>query len=339
MSTKLEGNLREYAAIKRKPGIVLPLVQEYLLARGDDDTRNPSCVHPSEMSKSDWCHRGTYFRIVRNHWPSDSRFNFILENIFEEGNAIHAKWQGWLAETGMLYGNWHCELCGDRFIGRVPGSLDGGSCVVTPPHLWKYDEVFLQSGIVSGREDGAVGSSLIEFKSVGIGTLRKDHPDLLKRYYLSTTTGRKLYDLDGVWKALNRPLKPHLLQAMVYLWLAREMGLSFDRASIVYEYKPNQQVKEYQIRLRMDLVQPLLDKVAEIEYALKTGVPPKCSFGGCKQCEGYDDEDTASGSALSGGRVREHRTRASEEQGIRPASEAAVRGAEAAPRSHRHARQ
>src|ERR1700684_64871 len=116
MTTRLEGKLREYSTIKRQPGVVLPLVQGHLLAKGDDDDRDPGHVHPSEMSHADWCHRATFFRIASGAWPSSDRFNFVLQNIYAEGNEIHAKWQRWLAETGELYGNWHCELCGDRFI-------------------------------------------------------------------------------------------------------------------------------------------------------------------------------------------------------------------------------
>jgi hypothetical protein len=339
--TKLEGNLRDYAAIRKKPGVVLPLVQAHLLAKGDHDDRNARCVHPSEMAKADWCHRATYFRIARGTWHGEDRFNFVLQNIYAEGHSIHEKWQRWLAETDKLWGDWECIICGHWAKGQVKPAgwcarlLDPDEHPVVP-HIWEYREVSLRSGLISGHEDGAVGSSLIELKSIGIGTLRFDHPDLLKRHYVKTTTGDKLYDLEAVWKGLSRPLKPHLIQANIYLWLAAQMDLSFDVCAIVYEYKFNQQVKEYTVRLRMDLIQPLLDMVAEIDYALKGGEPPVCRFGGCKQCEGYDaNHDQAPEAGIHRGPARQHSTRRSAGNGTGASAEAGIRDSETTPRRHR----
>ena len=37
-----------------------------------------------------------------------------MENVFAEGHAIHAKYQTWLWEMGVLFGDWLCLDCGHR---------------------------------------------------------------------------------------------------------------------------------------------------------------------------------------------------------------------------------
>lgn len=306
-SRKPTGKLAELAKIQRGGNkLILPLVQEHLLARwGPDPDRDATKVHVSEMAKKDWCERATWHRIRTGVWPEE-RFSFTLSSIFDEGHQIHDKWQTWLADTGKLWGDWRCEACG-RQIGYVTrGQADSlaPKCILLTGHLWRYQEVSLQYGLISGHEDAAVDDRLVEFKSVGIGTLRRDNPALLAKYYVQTVDGKKIYDLDALWAGLKQPLMSHVRQANLYMWLAQRMAewlsgsgfveaplryASFRKCSIVYEYKPNQQSREYVIPLSMDIVQPLLDRVE----ALHQPVPPPCPYGGCTQCQAYDDHHPA----------------------------------------------
>lgn len=64
MKVRVDGRLKEYADIKRRPGVVVPLVQAHLLQLGDVDDRPSNVIHPSEMCKADWCERATYLRIA-----------------------------------------------------------------------------------------------------------------------------------------------------------------------------------------------------------------------------------------------------------------------------------
>lgn len=287
------GKLAQLVKIQRGGNrVVLPLVEEYLLSRwGPDPDRDPHKVHVSEMAKKDWCERATWFRIQSGVWPEE-KFSFTMQSIFDEGHQIHDKWQTWLADTGKLWGDWKCVLCGVIAPGMLrpvsPGSVD--DCTKYG-HLWKYAEVSFAHGLFSGHEDAAVLSRLVEFKSVGVGTLRRESPGLLAKYYVRTTEGKKIYDLDGLWGALKQPLMSHVRQANLYLWLATMMadqGIPgyevFDSASIVYEYKPNQQSREFVIPLSMDIVEPLVDRA----MALCEDKPPPCPYGGCKQCHDHD---------------------------------------------------
>lgn len=301
---KPTGKLAELARIQQQGGdkVVLPLVEQHLLSRwGDKGDRKSEVLHVSEIAKKDWCERASYQRIKGGEWPEE-QFSFTLQSIFDEGHQIHDKWQTWLAETGQLWGDWQCLVCGVLVRYKQREELDeiGGCLFGRVSHIWKYQEVSLAHGLIQGREDGAIGDRLIEFKSVGLGTLRREAKELLAKSYKELATGGTIYDLEAIWKGLRQPLISHVRQANMYMWLAQQMAEShpieyahyaqFTKASIVYEFKPNQQSREYVIPLSMDIVQPMLDRVNVVQWALDAGIPPPCRYGGCTQCEGNKDE-------------------------------------------------
>lgn len=301
MSKKLE----EYAKIQREKNtkkLVIPMAKEYLLSQWGVSDRDIVHIHPSEMAKKDWCERSTFWRIYLNKKISDDKFNFTLQTIFDEGHQIHDKWQGWLAAAGKLWGDWSCRTCElwqtDSLVTELDQHCWSRSDATWAPHVWKYEEVAVHHDLITGHEDGAVEDRLVEFKSVGIGTLRHDSPDLLAKFYNKEA---KLYDLDGLWAALKVPLKSHVRQANVYMWLAGMMGLEsatehyarFRTCSIVYEYKPNQQSKEFVIPYSFNIVKPLLERAEAIRVGLRSGTPPPCPFGGCKQCQAYEKDEAA----------------------------------------------
>jgi hypothetical protein len=238
-----------------------------------------------------------------------STSSFTLENIFAEGNSIHAKWQRWLSETGLLWGDWRCSICGVIVKDSIrPDHIYDNGCIGTKfvpmptvvpeiehvyPHDWRYKEVTLHSTShkVSGHADGGLvkHNCLIEIKSLGIGSLRFEAPSLLEQN-THEIGSRKVVDIDGIWKNLHRPLLSHVKQGNIYLWMAKEMSLPFDSIVFLYEFKANQQAKEFQIHMSEDILAPMLDRAAEIELCLTKGVPPACPFGGCAQCRDYEKE-------------------------------------------------
>lgn len=238
--------------------------------------RRQDIIHPSEMAKADWCPRATYFRIKTGHIPQ-KKYNFVLENIFDEGHATHRKWQNRLADMGLIWGYWSHN--GDKV----------GPCLRPDDGLhWEYEEFGLvcEDLMIHGSTDGVIPElqAMIEVKTIGSGTLRFEAPKLMEKHS---------NDAEKVWKDLHRPLGSHIKQGNLYLWLARQMGVDVYRMIFIYEFKANQQVKEFVIELSMDVVQPLLDKAQSIVYALegKSGLPP-CPFDGCLQCQEYDGEGT-----------------------------------------------
>lgn len=285
---KVTGRLAQLREAKNTNGHVLPLVKEMLVKRGlEPSDRRQDCLHPSEMAKADWCPRASYFRIIGQTRPREL-ISFNLENIFMEGNMIHEKWQKWLMETGELWGDWYCAYSESHFTGKAADLPTGYA------YHWKYKEVSLvhEELNIYGHEDGALvkENCLVEFKSVGIGTLRHENPGLLSKHYL-TMGPRGIYDLDGVWKSITRPMMSHVRQVNIYLWLAQQMGLPFDTCAVVYEYKVNQQVKEFEVKLSMDIMRPIIVKADEVRVAVERGLPPECPAGddGCKYCGDSDD--------------------------------------------------
>ena len=69
--------------------------------------------------------------------------------------------------------------------------------------------------MIIGHADGIVsdkkGRTLIEIKSVGLGTIRWEAPDLYNQY----TTER--LSIDDVWKKLRQPFASHVRQRMLYM--------------------------------------------------------------------------------------------------------------------------
>lgn len=328
---KASGRLAERARIRSgrsEKTLLLPMMKEQALSEyGDDPDRDPGVIHPSEMCKPDWCIRATYYRISGRK-PKAERFNFVLETIFATGNDSHEKYQRWLRGTGKLYGSWECLACrswwaglsGDLPIGCQEGDLPGGC----PAHVWAYREVRMRQPHVEvapivGRADGAIDNALAEVKTIGMGTLRIEAPDTLNRYYVKHGD-KGLYDLDRLWKDLRRPFTGHVKQASIYLWLARERGLPFTQMNFIYEFKANQQTKEFVLMLSEDVIKPMLERARTIQVHVLVGVPPDCEFGGCKQCRAYETEEYDDGTKEAPGAASEARgvVRGSSSEAERP---------------------
>lgn len=322
--TKFDGKLADYSAIKSSSGIVIPEVKKVLLDRKrierERSSHRTNIIYPSEMARSEWCPRATYYRMSGLPEPT-GRNSFTLENVFAEGNAIHSKWQSWLAETGKLWGDWRCSRCGEMVKNSLrPDDIKFGSCVGVQwvnlnevstigftqgqrigeipvatqfEHDWKYKEVTLRSTSlpISGHADGALieHDCLIELKSVGVGTLKFEAPNLTEDH-THDVSGKKILDTEGMWKDLHRPLLSHVKQGNIYLWMAKEMGLPFDSIVFLYEFKPNQRVKEFQIQASEDILKPLLDMADQVRYDLEVGRTTICPFGGCSSCKAYEEE-------------------------------------------------
>lgn len=308
---KTDGRVFDYSSLRASTGIVIPEVKKIMLDRDRMDKKRSShrtsIIYPSEMSRGDWCMRATYYRMTGRPLP-ESKSSFTMENVFAQGNAIHDKWQNWLSETGKLWGDWRCTRCAEYVKDSVkPSDYFSGSCVGTAwvntgprlpgqtdfAHDWKYKEVTLRSMSlpVSGHADGALTEHdcLIELKSLGVGSLRYEAPAMLERH-THLIEGRKVTDIDGLWKDFHRPLTSHLKQGNIYLWMAKEMGLPFKKISFIYEFKANQQVKEFVVNYSQDVIQPILDDAGLIKSAIDKGFVPACPFNGCSQCRAYEKE-------------------------------------------------
>lgn len=280
---KPTGSLKNFIAAGKVPSRVLASVERHVLASPRDESRRTNVLHPSEMSGSDWCYRASYFHL-RGHVPNARNYSFKLLSVFEEGHAIHAKWQNWFKEMDNLYGQWYCTDCKDTFWG-IPSDHK------VDPKFLRYNEVPLDYTPlrISGHSDGwlkGLGDPLmLEIKSVGAGTLRYEIPEVLKE---------NNNDVEKTWKSIKEPFMKHITQVQIYMKLAELLGYEDvpQEAVLIYESKANQEAKEFVIPKSDFGITQLFDAAKMINKAVDSGIAPACNIGatGCAKCKGYEDE-------------------------------------------------
>ena len=233
-----------------------------------DSERSTKVMHPSDMSHKEWCGRHDYYRIIDTPIEKTSKANpsFRMENVFAEGHAIHHKYQTWLWEMGVLFGDWLCLDCGHRY-----GALSPTWCQFcrSPRLVYKELPLSRKQILISGHADAAVHNldgwdGLVEIKSIGVGTLRFEAPRLYNLY----EDGQAFED---IWWKISRPFNSHIRQGQLYLWMSWPR---YEEIVFIYESKAHQQTKEFVVAYNKNLIAPLLETAREVTSAVRTGVPP-----------------------------------------------------------------
>jgi hypothetical protein len=277
--------LKKFLDAKAKPSRLLGDIERYLMARPVED-RSTTVLHPSEMIKKDWCKRASYFLLNGVEKKADKP-GLRMRSIFDEGHAIHAKWQFWFQDMGVLHGRFKCRVCDGITFGTSPKIC--GQCDVEGKLV--YDEVTLFDNKlrIGGHTDGwikGIGKDcLIEVKSIGPGTIRIEAPGLMN-------------DADGdfmkAWNNVRRPFSPHILQGQMYLELMKRMGNPVDEMVFLYELKADQSYKEFAVKADFELVRHIFEGAQYVVDQVKLGVAPHCNNNivkGCKQCSPYKEEN------------------------------------------------
>ncbi len=220
------------------------LLEEYTAKNLLRDTEH---FHPSEICKRDWCVRQSSYRMMGYEETNPEKPKpFKTLNIFEEGNRIHRKWQGWLQDIGLLQGQWYCRECYHVWYGK-PVCVDCHSRQVDYQEVPIYDE----DHHIIGHADGHVNLNdedyLIEIKSVGIGTFRYENFPLFNRYATKDITA------DQMWGDVNRPFLSHLKQGSLYMHCTGIKKMIF-----IYEWKASQDIKEFVVSYQPEVVSDIL---------------------------------------------------------------------------------
>lgn len=315
---KVTGALAPFADAKKQGGKLLPLVERFLLKQhlaGEDDLeRRQDIIHPSEMAKSDWCPRATYYRIV---WTAEGRklpvekWRFQRENIFYEGDRIHDKWQANLWAMGVLWGRWKCLHCITYFWGQSPRV-----CEKCGSPALRYAEVPMQSAahLLGGQGDGETrikdSCLFVEVKSVGDGTVRIESPTAFRKHNhkvieKGTDKESTYFDMRGLFRDIRHPFPSHFRQVLIYLFLRdlktqNEDWPECEGCVIIYEAKSTQATKEFFVKRDNSLIEDLLSECLDIVYALENDRVPACKVGrrsSCPECEPFinpkkDDSDS-----------------------------------------------
>ena len=271
--------LQKYLDTKKVPTRLIGEVERHLLKKPRED-RSTTVLHPSEIIKPDWCHRYSYYLLTGGE-PKTEKPSLRLQNIFDEGHAIHAKWQKRFHDMGVLYGKFQCLSCKN-----VVTDISPDTCSACSSHnLMEYKEVTLVDNDlrIAGHTDGWIKGinedCLIEIKSIGEGTLRFEAPELLRDAD---------NDLKRAWKNIRRPFRSHLLQGQMYLELAHRMYGDEAPKEIVflYELKADQDYKEFTVKADYEIVSRVFFGAEKVVKAVVAGKMPDCNVSpeGCKQC-------------------------------------------------------
>jgi hypothetical protein len=280
--------LKKFLDAKKSNPRLIGDLERHLMARPLED-RSTTVLHPSEMVKADWCLRASYFALTGVPVKKDKP-NLRLQSIFDEGHSIHAKWQNWFQEMGVLYGKFQCQVCGMYVTGTSPACQNCSNLThMVYKEITLVDKELNIAGHTDGWVKGIGDDCLIEIKSIGAGTLRFEAPELLAK-----ADG----DLTKAWRSIRRPFGTHIRQGQMYLELAKRMFGDDAPKEIVflYELKADQDYREFTIKADYEFVEPIFEKAKIVVDAVAAGTPLECTNRGalgCKQCLQFGDGNDA----------------------------------------------
>lgn len=250
--------LDTYKKALTSPGRVLPKVQEVVLREGlrDSESRDTKYLHPSEICKKNWCPRASWY-VIKGGERQKQSYALQRMNVFAEGNSIHSKWQSWIGKAGILEGNWKCVTCQNRWYGISPTECP--SCQSSDV---TYREVPIQNDEhhLIGHADGIINDgnkAVLEIKSVGLGTVKFEAPELFMPYSKGDIS------LDTLWRKIRTPFPAHIRQVSLYMFC---LGIS--EAVILYEWKPTQDVREFTLKFQEQQITSILDGCKQVKSAL-----------------------------------------------------------------------
>jgi len=161
-------DLKAFLNANKRDTRLMGALERYVLSKPFDD-RDQSYIHPSDIIKSEWCALAQYHAIKGNYQETRDKTTLRLASIFAEGHTIHAKWQEWFKEMGVLYGKWATSTEPAWGVSLSDDYLE------VPLRSDKH----MMRGHADGWIKGLGDDCLIEIKSIGTGTIRMEMPALM----------------------------------------------------------------------------------------------------------------------------------------------------------------
>ncbi|MFF8283371.1 hypothetical protein ACF06W_11680 [Streptomyces albus] len=289
--------LTEYLNASKSAEPLFGDVQKHVLAKAQQPSgRRQDVLHPSEIVKSDWCHRSAFHRLRLGAEPPDRlKTTFTRENIFAEGHQTHTKWQTWLTEMGRLAGDWRCAHCGVVFWHETTPTCCHGCSA--PATCLTYAEVPLSADPlrIGGKADGYSPRdwALVEIKTLGLGSLRFERPEFLNRFMVGTEEFGPLPDLTRLWRQFRRPLPAAIRQTQLYMYLANHFeDLPTEKTVFIYDFKPTQESKSFTVTYDERFSEPVIEAAATIVDCIETDSAPPCNINGragCASCLAFEE--------------------------------------------------
>lgn len=268
--------LKGFVEARKQPNDLLREIQTHVVAQGIKNSgvgRESHKIHVSELTK-DPCSRQLFYKVSKTE-PSDAPKGAFhrLEMIWAAGNHEHEKWQQWLWEMGDLWGSWRCQMCQHEWEALAPLV-----CPECRSDLVEYIEVQLEDTDypLVGHADGAVPrlNVLVEVKTFSVGTMRYEDSKRVSEH-THKIEGKTVIDHEGLWASINRPLKSHLVQGLMYLWMCKRQGLPYEKITFIYENKGTQATKTFTVGLSERYIKEYLEILSEVEAAVYTGITPE----------------------------------------------------------------
>lgn len=272
-------SLKDYLDAKKRPTRLIGDVERYLLTLPEED-RDYTYIHPSDLIKDDYCLREGFY-LLNGYPKKGGNPNLRLQNIFDEGNTIHRKWQSRFEGMNVLWGMWDNGPGTDVRFG-LP------DCVPAQGRRYREVPVHDWSRLISGKGDGLIvglgDRAWLELKSVGPGTIRKEAPFLF----------RSDENEKDAWNNVRKPFPGHLRQTLLYLYLAsKTYDFDVQEGVLIYEWKADQSIKEFVVQRDDELILPYLAKADLVVDAVEAEKAPDCNVkeGGCSACKPYGVND------------------------------------------------
>lgn len=283
MATVSSAELKRFLDAKKTRTRLLGDIERHLQKRPAGDRRT-DVLHPSEIIKNDWCRRASYF-LLKGYPKSQPNPTLRMQNIFDEGHYIHAKWQTWFQEMGVLHGKFKCLVCNNITWGTSPELCQhcGREGLLQYAEVTLVDEDLRIAGHTDGWVKGLGDDCLIEIKSIGPGTIRNEAPSLM---------GDADWDFMKAWGNITRPFPSHIKQGQVYLELMKRMGHEVDEIVFLYELKADQSYKEFSVKADFEIVRHVFDGAKSVVTAVEKNIAPRCNNAAgsyCKQCAPFKD--------------------------------------------------
>jgi hypothetical protein len=277
-------DLKAFLNSNKRETRLMGALERHVLSQPFDD-RDQSYIHPSDIIKSEWCAIAQYHAIKGNYVETRDKTTLRLASIFAEGHTIHAKWQNWFKDMGVLYGKWSDSTGSSWAVSKDVHKS------VTYAEVPLRSDKYMMRGHADGWIKGLGDDCLIEIKSIGTGTIRMEMPAMLAQYN---------NDIDVVWKNIRTPLRSHQLQGQVYLHLCHlmvEEGLletAPNEIVFIYELKANQEYKEFVVKYNAEYTAEIFDKARDVAWAVENDREPVCNINlekGCKRCAPFRDAE------------------------------------------------
>jgi hypothetical protein len=267
-----------------KPPRLENVVRQHLVKKAAESTRRYDVFHPSAWG---YCLRKVAYQYYNEnkkfYQKTDADVNSRLEMIFDNGHHVHARWQDYLDNAGVIRGIWRCPnpACGRKYgegsrlgIFNPARTRKGWKCQCGNDKALEYDEI----PIISHPDYNFRGScdAVLDFRG---------GPFEMKTALDVIVVDFKSMKNDEFVK-LEHAKPEHVVQVNIYMWV-----LGLKGAVLLYENKDKQLVKEMFVPRDEALITRIKKEAIWMRKLLNEGkLPPRNeSFGRssepCLWCE------------------------------------------------------